>query len=50
MALPGVGRKHGKLLMSKYDNICELCGSPKKELQKILGPKKGETIYNALRK
>ena len=50
MALPGIGRKNGKVLMAEYDNMCELCEAPKKELQILLGPKKGEMVYNALRR
>lgn len=49
LALPGIGRKNGKELMSKYDNMCELCEASKKELQFILGVKRGTMVYNALR-
>lgn len=50
MALPKVGRKAAKKLMVEYKNMAELCTASKKELQDILGPKKGEDVYNALRK
>lgn len=49
-ALPGVGEKNSKVLMSNYGNICELCEASQKELQLLLGPKKGKDIYDALRK
>lgn len=49
LALPGIGRKNGKVLMDEYDNMCELCEASKKELQIILGPKKGSMVFDALR-
>ncbi len=49
MALPGVGRKNSKILRSEYRNICELCEASEKELQVLLGPVKGKSVYNALR-
>lgn len=50
MALPHVGRVASKKLMSEYDNMVELCEASKKELQEILGPKKGLDVYDALRR
>ena len=50
MALPGVGRTLGKALMKKYDNICELCEASAGDLKKILGPKKGQIVFDTLRK
>ncbi len=49
LALPNVGRKNGKLLMSEYKNMCELCEASQKELQDLLGPVKGKTVYDSLR-
>ena len=49
MSLPGIGRKNAKLLMAEYNNIFDLCGASKKDLQSILGPKKGKSVYDALR-
>jgi len=50
MALPGIGRKHGKELIAKYGNMCNLCKASKEELIKLLGPVKGTNVYNAVRK
>lgn len=49
MALPNVGRGGAKKLFSKWTNMVELCAATKEELQKVLGPKKGERVYNSLR-
>ena len=49
MALPAVGRKNAKVLLEEYGCIRELCEASKKELQVLLGPKRGTDIYNALR-
>lgn len=49
LALPGIGRKNGKVLMNEYDNMCELCEASKEELQILLGPKKGSMVFDALR-
>jgi ERCC4-type nuclease len=49
MALPGVGRTLGKVLMKKYDNMCALCEASAGDLKKILGPKKGQVVFDTLR-
>ncbi len=48
-ALPKVGRENAKKLIKEFDNMVLLCNASKKELQDVLGPKKGEDVYNALR-
>jgi len=48
-ALPRVGRKNAKKIQKKYNNMITLCTIPKEELQTLLGPVKGEEIFNALR-
>ena len=50
MALPNVGRTGAKKLFSKWSNMVELCAATMLEIQKVLGPKKGEQVYNSLRK
>jgi ERCC4-type nuclease len=50
MALPSVGAKAAKKLIAQYDNMAELCTASKKDLQSILGPKKGSDVFEALRK
>ncbi len=50
LALPGIGRKNGKKLMSKYKNMCELCEASEKELGIVLGLVRGSMVYKALRK
>jgi ERCC4-type nuclease len=49
LALPKVGRKAAKKIRKEYNSMVTLCTIPKDELQALLGPKKGEDVYNALR-
>lgn len=50
LALPSIGRKNGKVLMDEYDNMYKLCEASKKELQILLGSKRGSMVYDALRR
>jgi len=49
MSLPNVGRGGAKKLFAKWNNMVELCTATIPELQKVLGPKKGERVYDSLR-
>ena len=50
MALPGVGYKSCKTLMKEFSTMEELVNDASlKDLQKILGPKKGQHVFEALR-
>jgi len=49
MALPHVGRKAAKKLIKKFDNMETLVYASEKEIQLVVGPKKGSDIYKALR-
>ena len=49
MALPGVGKKAAKKLIKEFDNIETLVHASKKEIQDVVGNKKGADIFDALR-
>ncbi len=49
IALPGIGLKNAKKLMKEYGSMEELVCASEKELKKLLGPKKGQDVYCALR-
>lgn len=49
MSLPHVGKKAAKKLIKEFDNIETLVHASVKELQDVVGPKKGLDIYKALR-
>jgi ERCC4-type nuclease len=49
MALPHVGRKAAKKLIKEFDNIETLVHASEKEIQAVVGPKKGSDIFKALR-
>lgn len=49
MALPSIGRKNGKILIDEYCNMCELCNASLRDLQYLIGPKRGELVYDTLR-
>lgn len=48
-ALPNIGKKNAKKIQKEYHDMVTLCDASKKELQSLLGPVKGETVFNALR-
>ncbi len=49
MALPHVGRKAAKKLIKEFDNMETLVHASEKEIQTVIGPKKGSDIFKALR-
>ena len=49
MALPHVGRKAAKKLIKEFDNMETLVHASEKEIQTVVGPKKGSDIFKALR-
>jgi len=49
MALPYVGRKAAKKLIKEFDNMETLVHASEKEIQIVVGPKKGSDIFKALR-